>query len=165
LCMILYGEPGTRKSKVIQSVTEYFERRGARELLMKTAYTGVASSLINEKTCHTATMISRRDGTPSALMKTKLQQMWKKVKYNIVDEFSMLAKTFLARMSANVSIGKNGDITQSSEMSFGDTSVILCGDMHQFPPITCPLREALFNPSTPEQDSTLCQVGSTIYKY
>ncbi|KIJ12590.1 hypothetical protein PAXINDRAFT_14515 [Paxillus involutus ATCC 200175] len=109
-------------------------------------------------------MISRRDGTPSALTKAKLQQMWKKVKYNIVDEFSMLAKTFLARMSANVSIGKNGDVAQSSGMSFGDISVILCGDMHQFPPVACPLREALFNPSTPERDSTLCQVGRTIYE-
>ncbi|KIK80722.1 hypothetical protein PAXRUDRAFT_157908 [Paxillus rubicundulus Ve08.2h10] len=109
-------------------------------------------------------MISRRDGTPSALTKAKLQQTWKEIKYNIIDEFSMLAKTFLARMSANVSIGKDGEAERSRGMSFGGISVILCGDMHQFPPVATSLREALFYPPAPNRDSTLCQVGRTIYE-
>ncbi|GJJ10016.1 hypothetical protein Clacol_004242 [Clathrus columnatus] len=41
LCMIIHGEGGTGKSKVIQSVTEAFVERGAESLLVKAAYTGV----------------------------------------------------------------------------------------------------------------------------
>jgi hypothetical protein len=50
LRMILYGEGGTGKSKVIQSVTAEMEHLRAGSLLLKSAYTGVAASLIDGKT-------------------------------------------------------------------------------------------------------------------
>ncbi|KZP27492.1 hypothetical protein FIBSPDRAFT_683605, partial [Athelia psychrophila] len=53
LRMILYGEGGTGKSKVIQTVTEAFARRGVKYMLVKSAYTGVAAYLIDGKTTHT----------------------------------------------------------------------------------------------------------------
>ncbi|PCH45154.1 hypothetical protein WOLCODRAFT_43426, partial [Wolfiporia cocos MD-104 SS10] len=52
LRMIVHGEGGTGKSKVIQTVTDYFAQRGVKHLLMKAAYTGVAASLIDGKTTH-----------------------------------------------------------------------------------------------------------------
>ncbi|KAI6152805.1 hypothetical protein EDD17DRAFT_1490991, partial [Pisolithus thermaeus] len=52
LRMLVHGEGGTGKSRVIQSITECFARRGARHLLVKAAYTGVAASLIDGKTTH-----------------------------------------------------------------------------------------------------------------
>ncbi|THU78169.1 hypothetical protein K435DRAFT_567553, partial [Dendrothele bispora CBS 962.96] len=52
LRMILYGEGGTGKSKVIQTVTEVFKARGVSDWLIKSAYTGVAASLIDGKTTH-----------------------------------------------------------------------------------------------------------------
>ncbi|PSS36833.1 hypothetical protein PHLCEN_2v1321 [Hermanssonia centrifuga] len=63
LWMILYGEGGTGKSKVIQTVTEDFAAQGAHGLLVKVAYTGVAASMIDRKTTHTiaALTVKRRD--------------------------------------------------------------------------------------------------------
>ncbi|PBK58624.1 hypothetical protein ARMSODRAFT_854946, partial [Armillaria solidipes] len=52
LRMILYGEGGTGKSRVIQTVTQAFASRGQTGLLLKAAYTGVAASLIDGKTLH-----------------------------------------------------------------------------------------------------------------
>ncbi|OCH87121.1 hypothetical protein OBBRIDRAFT_697946, partial [Obba rivulosa] len=52
LRMVIHGEGGTGKSKVIQTVTEYFVQKGAKYLLLKSAYTGVAASLIDGKTTH-----------------------------------------------------------------------------------------------------------------
>ena len=49
LQMIIYGEGGTRKSKVIQTVTEAFTARARSELLIKMAY---VASLIDGKTTH-----------------------------------------------------------------------------------------------------------------
>ncbi|KAL1709620.1 hypothetical protein EV121DRAFT_172280, partial [Schizophyllum commune] len=52
LRMIVYGEGGTGKSRVIQTVTNLFKERRRPYLLIKGAYTGVAASLIDGKTLH-----------------------------------------------------------------------------------------------------------------
>ncbi|KAG1878869.1 hypothetical protein F4604DRAFT_1579818, partial [Suillus subluteus] len=52
---------GTGKSKVIQTITEYFAYKRMKYMLLKVAYTGVAASLIDGKTTHTITMISQND--------------------------------------------------------------------------------------------------------
>ncbi|KAF9782783.1 hypothetical protein BJ322DRAFT_1008668, partial [Thelephora terrestris] len=52
LRMVLYGEGGTGKSRVIQTITEAFAARGVSHMLMKAAYTGVAASLVDGKTTH-----------------------------------------------------------------------------------------------------------------
>ncbi|KAH9943784.1 hypothetical protein B0H21DRAFT_683484, partial [Amylocystis lapponica] len=52
LRMIIHGEGGTGKSKVVQTITEYFAQKSAKYLLLKAAYTGVAASLIDGKTTH-----------------------------------------------------------------------------------------------------------------
>ena len=58
LHMIILGEGSTGKSKVIQTVTEYFIQKGAKSLLLKAAYTSVAASLIDGKTTHVIGFIS-----------------------------------------------------------------------------------------------------------
>jgi hypothetical protein len=62
LQMILYGEGGTGKSKVIQTVTERFVQKDALFLLLKSAYTGVAASIINGKTTHIIISLSNLMG-------------------------------------------------------------------------------------------------------
>lgn len=124
--MIIYGEGGTGKSKVIQTVTEEFDRQGARALLVKAAYTGIAASLIDGKTTHVIASISIKDAnnvSPEAI--AKLQSFWRQVQYLIVDEFSMLSKTFLALLSRNVDIGKQETRTQPGGSCFGGINVIL----------------------------------------
>ncbi|KAF8443783.1 hypothetical protein L210DRAFT_3334866, partial [Boletus edulis BED1] len=52
LLMLIPGEGGVGKSKTIQTITQNFRRRGASHLLVKSAYTGIAASLIDGKTLH-----------------------------------------------------------------------------------------------------------------
>ncbi|KAJ7309972.1 hypothetical protein DFH08DRAFT_719050, partial [Mycena albidolilacea] len=52
LRMLLHGEGGTGKSKVIQTVTQAFVERGVLHWLLKSAYTGIACSVIDGKTTH-----------------------------------------------------------------------------------------------------------------
>ncbi|KAF8137246.1 hypothetical protein EV363DRAFT_1138415, partial [Boletus edulis] len=52
LLMIIPGEGGVGKSKTIQTITENFNRLGASHLLAKSAYTGIAASIIDGKTLH-----------------------------------------------------------------------------------------------------------------
>lgn len=58
LRMLVHGEPGIGKSKVIQMTTQHFISHAAKYMLMKSAYMGVASSLIDCKTAHSTAMIS-----------------------------------------------------------------------------------------------------------
>lgn len=147
LHMLIHGEPGTGKSKAIQTVTEHFVHRGARFMFQKAAYTGITALLIDGKTMHTIAMISQwKDGVLSAECKGKLQTHWKHIQYLIIDEVSMISKTFLAKLSQNISIGKMAEEDIPSPHSFRGISVILCGDFFQFPPVACAPSEALYFP-------------------
>ena len=163
LRMILYGEGGTGKSRVIQTITESFAARGVGHMLIKAAYTGVAASLISGKTTHVIAGLSlgcKRGVTDAS--KKKLQDFWREVQYLIIDEYSMLSKTFLATLSRNISIGMEGAKGFRTGHSFGGLNVILCGDLHQFPPVACSRREALYYPLD-TNDSMDAQVGRQTY--
>ena len=149
LRMLIHGEGGTGKSKVIQTTTEYFAQRGSKFMLLKAAYTGVAASLIDGKTTHTIGFMSRgNETTMSAETRAKLQAFWKHIQYLVIDEMSMISKSFLAKLSRNISIGKMVEGEPASPHSFGGVSVIMCGDFFQFPPVACVQSEALYFPIT-----------------
>lgn len=58
----------------------------------------------------------------------KLQRMWESKEYLIIDEYSIISKSFLALLSKNIGIGKQGSATEHSGYSLGGVNVILCGD-------------------------------------
>ncbi|KAF5331296.1 hypothetical protein D9758_018123 [Tetrapyrgos nigripes] len=99
LRMVLYGEGGTGKSWVIQTVSQYFQERRAKHLLIKAVYTGVVASLIDGKTLHVIGHILVNCSAGVAMrddVKKELQQFWKDYTYLIIDEYSMISKSFLA---------------------------------------------------------------------
>jgi hypothetical protein len=53
--MMIYGEGGTGKSKVIQTISSLFKQKGMAYALQKTSYMGIATSLIDGKTMHNLT--------------------------------------------------------------------------------------------------------------
>ena len=165
LRMILYGEGGTGKSRVIQTVTDVFKATGTERILVKAAYTGVAASLIDGKTTHTIAGISLHSN--SAIRdeaKKKLQEFWRDVRYLIIDEFSMISRSFLATLSRNIAIGIEGAPGIPQGHSFGGLNVILCGDLHQFPPVACTKSEALYHPINLAKDSNDAKIGRRIYE-
>ena len=164
LRMILYGEGGTGKSRVIQTITEAFTAQGVSHMLVKAAYTGVAASLVDGKTTHVIGSISLRSKDDiSDAAKKKLQDFWRNVRYLIIDEYSMLSKTFLAALSRNISVGMEGSQGFHQGMSFGGLNVILCGDLHQFPPVACRRRDPLYYPINAD-DPIALQIGRTVYE-
>jgi hypothetical protein len=61
------------KSNVEYAFSDYFCRRGAARLLLKTAYTGFAASLIQGNTCRSSVLISRWHDAVDNEVKKKLQ--------------------------------------------------------------------------------------------
>ena len=167
LRMIVHGEGGTGKSKVLQTVTEAFKQQGCQSRLLKAAYTGVAASHIDGKTTHTIASLSLNarssdtDITISEATKLKLEQMWEPYNYLALDEMGMIAKDFFALISQCTSIGKK---QSGAGWSFGGINVILFGDFHQFPPVARPICNALYYMSNPQTDSIGSQVGRATYE-
>lgn len=177
--MVIHGEGGTGKSVLLQTISRYFETKGIGHRLKKTTYTGkcsqsrtnhylidlnvgIAASLIDGQTCHSATMMTHRNSSVSAAARAKLQDIWKNIDYNFTDEISMIGKRFFAHMSNNISIGKTGQ--EGTNMSFGGISFVVSGDFFQFPPVACSPKEALYWPSDTAHDLLLSQIGRTIYE-
>jgi len=91
LRMIIPGEGGVGKSKTIQSIMENFYQLGKGNLLVKGAYTGIASSVIDGKTLHVLAMIPLNGRQQSSQTQKKLVDFWQSKQYFIIDEMSMVS--------------------------------------------------------------------------
>ena len=88
--------------------------------------------------------------------------MWACKKYLIVDESSMLGKSFLAKFANKVNCERN---SMGMDLEgWEDLNVILCGDFHQFLPVALHRKETLYIPT--ELNNTVIQqrVGQQIYE-
>ena len=171
LRMILCGEGGTGKSKVIQTITDCFALRHCKYMLIKSAYTGIAASLIDGKTTHTIAKINVNGRTTlSDEMKMKLADFWRHYQYLVIDEYSMISRKFLADISRHISAAKVpsspdtfSDMPGETTSSFGGISVLLCGDLHQFPPVAQAANSALYWPVS-TYDTPDMRLGRLLYE-
>jgi hypothetical protein len=133
LRMLLTGEGGTGKSRVIKAIQEFFKRIGAPWWLLVSAPTGKAASLILGATIHKLVQFMRQKQRRTGVQEVSeaLIVTWGGKKYLIIDECSMVGAAFLAEISSAISKGKSC----TSGLSFGGISVILVGDFHQLDPV------------------------------
>ncbi|KAG8700967.1 hypothetical protein FRC09_005642 [Ceratobasidium sp. 395] len=146
LRMLLVGEGGTGKSRVIQTISREFKRLGVEDQLMKAAFTA-------------RIVVGRKDDVISNASKHELTKFWKPVEYIIIDEYSMLSKEFLAQLSRHISIAKLGRSSTAGDLPFGGINIILCGDAHQIPPVAVAAGGALYHPATSSRYITSPEAG------
>lgn len=164
LLMQIQGEGGTGKSKVIQTITDFFAQKRSSAILVKAAYTGIAASLINGKTTHSIARIGiSQKKEISVQTKNWLTKFWNNIQYLILDECSMISREFLANLEQHISVGKGFDKNTEGGLPFGGVNVILCGDFHQFPPVVCNKRAPLYYDIHPG-DSIRAQIGRKLYE-
>lgn len=72
LLMMIPGEGGVGKSKLIQTITKVFQQREVGDWCIKGAYTGITASLIDGKTLHVLAGIPIHGGKQSAQTMKKL---------------------------------------------------------------------------------------------
>nr|GAT44292.1 predicted protein [Mycena chlorophos] len=163
LLMIIQGEGGTGKTVVLNAIAASFASMEASHLLAKTATTGVAASLFGGQTLHNWAGMGLGDiprkGSPPT--QAKRERNMSAVLYLIVDEFSMMTKKLLASTSDVITHVKHELKLCEENDTFGGISVILVGDLHQFPPVGS-LRQALFH-TAPHPDPQW-QAGLDLYQ-
>ena len=129
LLMYLGGSGGTGKSRVVNALRDFFDRKGEGRRFRLAAYTGVAARNIGGATLHSLLRMNesgRRLGTKS---KRELVDMWDGVDYLFIDEVSMIGCEMLHNISSVLTeaTGKT--------CAFGGVNVVLAGDFAQLPPI------------------------------
>ncbi|KAJ6484120.1 hypothetical protein C8R45DRAFT_830242, partial [Mycena sanguinolenta] len=86
LRMFLGGPGGTGKSRVINSLTNFFKQRRQERRFRLASYTGVAARNITGMTLHAALSIGQR---MTAKARRDLMAMWEGVNYLFIDEVSI----------------------------------------------------------------------------
>ncbi|KDN38232.1 hypothetical protein RSAG8_09631, partial [Rhizoctonia solani AG-8 WAC10335] len=163
LLMQIQGEGGTGKSTVIGCVTDLFKHRGLSHKLIRSAYTGIAASLIDGNTLHTLCRFTSRRTELSAKVLAALRKTWADVDYLIIDEVSMVSRSFFGRISNALGQAKQQPNGTLEPLPFGGINVILTGDFHQFPPVACAPSAALYCP-TSSRDTVEAAVGGQTYQ-
>ena len=130
LRMYLGGPGGTGKSRVINALKEYFDRRNQSRRFRLSSYTGVAAKNISGMTLHTALCLSQRKKNGiSGKTRRDLIAMWEGVDYLFIDEVSMIGCRLLLKISEALNDAKQ------NEAPFGGINLIFAGDFTQLPPV------------------------------
>jgi hypothetical protein len=166
MLLLVHGEGGTGKSRVIQTISEIYKREGDGRKLAKIAYTGIAASIIEGETIHRSIrIIPNTSNHITDRVKEELQARWGNKQLLIIDEISMVPKEMLATISNRIQQGRAG--LNPTDLPFGGIDVILCGDFHQFPPVARKRNACLYSRERGRHASeyeSLCLQGRNIYE-
>ncbi|KAG9225266.1 hypothetical protein CCMSSC00406_0007097 [Pleurotus cornucopiae] len=151
LRMVVNGCGGTGKSALIDVITATFMHLRVPHWLAKMATSGVAATRIGGTTVHSWAALgpNTKAGSIAQSSSKTLEKRTlhiRDTRYLIIDEFSMLTKSFLENLS-EVSAGFHN----TDKQWFGNSSsrsVARRSDLHQFPPVI--RKDALYYPDPPE---------------
>ncbi len=76
----------------------------------------------------------------------------------------MLGKTHLVNMEHNISIAKEGGNGHRPGVTWGGANVILCVDLHQFPPVAQGKKKFLFYPGRLGDENQTIAAGRRLYE-
>lgn len=129
LRMYLGGMAGTGKSRVVNSLITFLDRRNEGHRYVVTAPTGSAAALLAGSTYHYVLGFSKNAGKPSKMQLQKTRGRLTGVDLIFIDEVSMVSCRQLCEISTRLSKSMN-----TPGKSFGGLGVILAGDFAQLPP-------------------------------
>lgn len=136
LFLLVLGEGGTGKSRIIACIREFFKEIDKNRWLKICAPTGKAASLIKGTTIHSLFGLAVKKKYEKKIDKVtskKTASTWSETRYCVIDEVSMVGARLLQQCSESV-VGAKGEA--GSGDFFSGVNVIMFGDFHQFRPVS-----------------------------
>ncbi|VDC00928.1 unnamed protein product [Peniophora sp. CBMAI 1063] len=140
LLMYVAGVGGTGKSHVIRGITTYLKMHDHSDWLLIAAPTGIAAVLVNGYTIHALTFLNvggrGKDDYYAELSperKKAVEEIWRRVRYLIIDEVSMISATQLTYISKRLKEARSS--LPDGDRPFGGVNVIVTGDFGQLEPV------------------------------
>lgn len=133
LICFLHGPAGSGKSTVIEIVTTYVKQfcdyisphLYNDRVIVITAMTGVAATMINGETTHSALYLNQK----KRFQAEQIEQ-WENTKLVIIDEISFASKIDIEKIHANLS-----QLKQNTFRKYGGINIVFSGDMRQLEPV------------------------------
>jgi hypothetical protein len=146
--LALIGMGGAGKSVVIECITEFTRRWFARDLVVVTATSGNAASLINGFTWESTLSHNSKYGSKGSV-RVDVINAWRSVGILIIDEISMLSRANLGIISAKLKAIKD------DTRPFGGVSMVIAGDFYQLAPVQAkPMFRSTLAEEEPTEDNT-----------
>lgn len=164
LLLQVQGEPGTGKSKVINTITSLFRLKRHSVALARSAYTGIAASVVEGRTLHSLLMLGFGGEDPTRKNSQKLAAFWRDIEYLIIDEVSMISREFFAKISRIIQSAKSLAGSPNAHLPFGGVNVLIVGDFHQFPPVVQRADSALYHCNQVGRGTAGDIVGRELYE-
>jgi ATP-dependent DNA helicase PIF1 len=135
------GPAGSGKSHVLSTLLKANgagiggeNNNGQPRNIVVTATTGVAACNVGGITIHSFGGVGAGNGTMADMAKRVMgneytKQRWREVDVLVIDEVSMMAGSFLDKLSFIASRARN------DRRPFGGIQLVLCGDFFQLPPV------------------------------
>lgn len=165
--MLLLGEGGTGKTKVIRAITETFQHYDKLNILAKCATTGVAAVDIGASTVHSWAALPNNlpkdddwlnRSTKASTDKRRANMRGKE--FLIVDEVSMEDKSMAYCLSEIVGKSRAQEEKGRPHEPFGSMHIIK-SDFHQFPPVGNPTGALYID--RPDKDNQRALLGREIF--
>eukprot|EP00579_Thalassiosira_antarctica_P012030 CAMPEP_0201922578 /NCGR_PEP_ID=MMETSP0903-20130614/10574_1 /ASSEMBLY_ACC=CAM_ASM_000552 /TAXON_ID=420261 /ORGANISM="Thalassiosira antarctica, Strain CCMP982" /LENGTH=778 /DNA_ID=CAMNT_0048459739 /DNA_START=65 /DNA_END=2401 /DNA_ORIENTATION=+ len=133
------GPAGSGKSHILSTLLKANEQgvggiNGQPRKIVVTATTGVAACNVGGITIHSFAGVGLAKGSPADLAKRVMgneqtKGRWREVNILVIDEISMMAGSFLDKLSFIASRARN------DRRPFGGVQLVVCGDFFQLPPV------------------------------
>ena len=161
LKMYIAGMAGTGKTRVLESLVEFFRQRNESHRLLIVAPTGSAAALLKGSTYHSAFGINT-DGASSPSSNIQLAQVKSRlegVDYIFLDEVSMLSCRDLYLISARLA-----RVMNNLDTPFGGLNLIFAGDFAQLPPVIGQEHSSLYSRTVGKNTTSLRDQEASIGK-
>lgn len=149
LLIFITGISGSGKMHVIKAILDVFLKLSKYQEILVSAPTGSAACLIDGYTIHALTLMgvgsqfgvretltSGSEGHPGKqkINIDELQEIWRDIKYLVLDEVSMVSAELLTSIADRLSVAKSGNPSAKDKL-FGGINMIFAGDMAQLKPV------------------------------
>jgi PIF1-like helicase len=129
----LHGPAGSGKSTVLEIIRTYAKafcdfispHLYDKKVIVITAMTGVAATMIQGETTHSALYLNQKKRFEADQIET-----WEATKLVIIDEISFASSTDIEKIHANLT-----QLKQTTYKKFGGLNIVFCGDMRQLEPV------------------------------
>ena len=159
LKMYIAGMAGTGKTRVLESLIDFFRQRNESHRLLIVAPTGSAAALLKGSTYHSAFGINSDGGPSSNIQLAQVKSRLEGVDYIFLDEVSMLSCSDLYLISARLA-----RIMNNLDTPFGGLNMIFAGDFAQLPPVIGQEHSSLYSRTVGKNTTSLRDQEASIGK-
>jgi hypothetical protein len=154
LRMLLYGGPGTGKTRLIQTLSHLFDHD---KRILKLSLSKHAASRIDGITIEACLRLTQRQLDLSSPSGQRLQARLVDKQLLIIDDISTLSKATLSLISDRITAARVALGICSPSDTFGGMDVVLSGDFHQMPPPGVRTTNRLYVAACPQESEHLPQ--------